>query len=113
MEVATIMHDMLSILSYQYLFLADIKYQYWAVNMHLDNHHYLAFYVSEIGAIQQTCMAQGAGTLFFTFGELLNIVLGLILLSQPKLLLLYRKTAKDTVLIAFYINNIFKAFKTY
>lgn len=58
-------------------------------------------------------MSQEAKTLFFTFNELINIILVSILLSQPKPSLLYRKTAKNTTLLIFYINNIFKTFTTY
>lgn len=58
-------------------------------------------------------MPQGAKTLFFTFGELINIVLGPIPSSQLKSLLFYRKIAKNTALFAFYIDDIFEAFKTY
>lgn len=51
--------------------------------------------------------------LFLTFDKFMNIVLVLILIFQPKLLLFYRKIAKNTALFIFYINNIFKAFKIY
>lgn len=51
--------------------------------------------------------------MFFTFDQLINIVLRLILLLQPELLLVYKKTAKDIALLTFYINNIFEVFKTY
>ena len=50
-EAATIMHDLLSISSYQYLFLADIKHRYWAVNIHPNNRHYLAFHIPGIDQV--------------------------------------------------------------
>ena len=43
----------------------------------------------------------------------MNIVLKPILASYPEPLLIHRKIAKDTTSFTFYINNIFKAFKTY
>lgn len=67
------------------------------VNVHLNDHNYLAFYVPGIGQVQSTCMPQGARTSFFIFGELINIVLRPIPSSQLEPLLFYRKTAKDTV----------------
>lgn len=58
-------------------------------------------------------MPQEAKTSFFTFDELMNIILGLILLSQPEFLLFYRKTAKNNTSVVFYIDNSFGAFKIY
>ena len=43
----------------------------------------------------------------------MNIVLGPIPSPIPKLLLLYAKTPKNSALLAFYMDNIFGAFKTY
>ena len=51
--------------------------------------------------------------MFFTFGKLINIVLRPISLPQPEPLLLYKKSTKNTTSFAFYINNIFGAFKIY
>ena len=48
MEIATTVYDLLSILSHQCLFLVDIKHGYWAINVHPDNCHYLAFNVPGI-----------------------------------------------------------------
>lgn len=58
-------------------------------------------------------MSQNARTLTFTFDKLINIVFKPILLSESKLLLLYRKIAKNTASFPFYIDNIFGAFKIY
>ena len=113
MEAATIVHDLLSILSHQYLFSADIKYGYCAANVHPNNGHYLAFHVPRIGQIQPTHMLQRAKTSCFIFSELINIVLGPIPSSKPKPSLLHGKTAKDSTSLAFYMNNIFRVFKIY
>lgn len=43
----------------------------------------------------------------------MSISFGPILLSQPKPLLFYKKTAKNTASFAFYMDDIFEAFKTY
>ena len=43
----------------------------------------------------------------------MNIILEPIPAPHPKLLLLYRKIAKDIALFIFYINDIFKVFKIY
>lgn len=58
-------------------------------------------------------MSQKVKTLFFTFNELINIILKPILYFQSKLLLFYGKTAKDFALLAFYMDNIFEASKSY
>lgn len=71
-------NDLLSIPSHQYLFLPDIKHGYWAININLNNWHYLAFHIPRIGQVQPTRMSQGARTSFFIFNELMNIVFGSI-----------------------------------
>ena len=112
-EIITIVYDLLSILSYQCLFLADIKHEYLLVNVHFDDRNYLAFHVSRIEQTQPTCMPQRARTSCFTFSKLINIVLGSISTLQSKSSLFYGKTAKDSALLAFYMDNYFEAFKTY
>ena len=113
MEAAVNIHNLLENLSYQCLFLADIKHNYWAVNMYFDDCHYFIFHVSRIEEVQSTRMSQGARTSVFTFGKLMNIVLGPI--PSPKLepSLFHAKISKNSTLPAFYIDDIFKAFKTY
>lgn len=83
-EMATIVYDLLSISFHQYLFLIDIKYGYWVINVHLDDYHYLVFYVLDIGQVQFTYISQRAKTLSFSFRELMNIVLGPIPIPKPK-----------------------------
>ena len=56
---------------------------------------------------------QGARTSVSTFGKLMNILLGLISSPKPEPSLLHVKTSKDFASLAFYINDIFRAFKTY
>lgn len=51
--------------------------------------------------------------LFFTFGELIKIIFELILSLQSELLLFYKKTAKNTILVIFYKDNIFRIFEIY
>lgn len=58
MEVITTVYDLFIILSHKYLFLADIKYGYWAINIYLDKHHYLTFHISGIRQLQTICMPQ-------------------------------------------------------
>ena len=113
MEAVLTVHDLLSILSYQCLFSADIKHGYWTVNIHPDDGHYLAFYVPRIDQVQPTHMPQGARISSFSFNEFMNIVFGPIPVLQPEPSLLYRKTAKDTTLLAFYMDDIFGVFKTH
>lgn len=91
----------------------DIKHKYWAINIYLNDFHYLVFYISRIDQVELTRMLQGAKILFFTFRKFMKIVFGPILLSQPKSLLYYRIIAKYIVLFIFYIDNIFKALKIY
>ena len=113
MEAIIIIPDLSNILSYQCPFSTDIKYKYWVVNIHFDNYYYLVFYVSKIWQIQPICMSQGARTSCFIFSQLMIIVFGSILFPQLKPSLLHGKTAKDFISLVFYINDIFKAFKTY
>ncbi len=112
-EAANNVHNLLSIASNQCLFSADIKHGYWVVNVHSDDRHYLAFHVPGIGQIQPTRMPQGARTSIFTFNELMNIVLGPIPAPQPEPLLLYGKSTQDPASLTFYMDDIFRAFKTY
>lgn len=107
------MHDLQSILFYQCLFLVDIKYGYQAVNKHSDDYHYLAFHLPRIGQVQPNYISQRPKILFFTFNKLISIVFGLILLSQPEFLLFYGITDQDIASLIFYIDDIFRAFKTY
>lgn len=58
-------------------------------------------------------MLQRAQISSFTFSELMNIILRPIPLPPSEPLLLYGKTTKDFALLAFYIDNIFRAFKIY
>ncbi len=113
MEAASTVHDLLSIPSHQYLLLADIKHGYWAVNIHPDDRHYLAFYVPGIGQVQPTRMPQGARTSSFTFSELMNIIFRPIPSAQTELSLLHGRTANDTASLMFYMDNIFRVFRTY
>lgn len=50
-KTAIIVYNLLSILLYQCLFSADIKYGYWAVNVHSNNRYYLIFHITEIGQV--------------------------------------------------------------
>lgn len=82
------------------------------VNIYLDNYHYLIFYIPRISQVQPICMPQGARILFLTFDEFINIILRLIPSPQLEILLFYRKTAKNTATLVFYIDDIFRTFKT-
>lgn len=93
--------------------MTDIKYKYWAVNIYLDNYHYLIFDILKIGQILPTHMSQRAKISAITFGELINIVSGIILLFQSKLLIFYRKIAKNIASLTFYKDNAFETFKIY
>lgn len=53
-KTATIMHDLLNILSNQSLFSTDIRHGYWVVNVYPNNRHYLAFHLPRIGQVQPT-----------------------------------------------------------
>ena len=113
MEAASTIHDLLNISSHQCLFLADIRHGYWAFNVHPDDKYYLIFHILGISQVLLNRMPQGAKTSSFTFNELMNIILGLISVPHPEPLILYGKIAKDTVLLTFYMDNIFGAFKIY
>lgn len=89
------------------------KHKYLVVNVHHDERHYLTFHVRGIGQVESTRMPQRARISSFTFNELMNIVLGPILAAHLKLSLLHRKITHELVSLAFYMDNIFGAFKTY
>ena len=113
MEVATNVHNLLTIPSNKCLFSADIKHEYWVVNVYPDDRHYFAFPVPGIGHLQSTDMSQGARTSSFTFNELMNIVFRPILIPQPEPSLLHARTTKKFISLAFYIDGIFGAFETH
>ena len=111
-EAATNVHNLLSIPSNNCLFSADIKHGYWVVNVYPDDRHYLAFHIPRIGQVQPIRMSQGARASFFIFNELMNIIFRPISLPQPELLLLNRKTTKNSACFTFYMDDIFETFKT-
>lgn len=113
METTANMHDIFNILSHQCLLSANIKQRYQAVNIYFDNCYYFAFHIPRIRQIQPTHMPLEAKTSFFIFSKLINIVFRPILPFQMKFLLLHSKMAKDSILLTFYIDNIFRAFKFY
>ena len=113
MEVVINVHNLLSIPSNKCLFSRDIMYRYWVVNVYLDDHYYLVFHVPGIGQVQPTRMSQRARTSSFTFNELMNIDLGPIPTPQLEPSLLHGKTTKDFAPFAFYMDDIFGAFKTH
>lgn len=67
----------------------------------------------ETAQVQPTHMTQGPRTSAFIFNKLINIVFGYIFSLQSEPSLLYGKSAKDNTLLVFYMDNIFKVFKTY
>lgn len=69
MKTTANVYDLLSILLYQYLFLIDIKYKYWVVNIYPENYYYFAFHVLGIKQIQPTHMLQEAKIVFFAFSK--------------------------------------------
>ena len=75
MELATNVHNLLSIPLNKYLFSADIKHKYWVINIYPDDCYYLTFYVPGIGQVQSKRMPQRAKTSSLTFNKLINIVL--------------------------------------
>lgn len=85
------------------------------VNVYPDDHdrHYFLFHLPRIEIIQPTRMLEEAGISSFTFNKLIKIILGLISAPQAKLLLLHKKTTRDSAIFIFYIDDIFEAFKTY
>lgn len=50
-KAATIVHNLLSILLYQCLFLVDIKHRYWVINIYSDNCYYFVFHIPGIRQI--------------------------------------------------------------
>ncbi len=81
--------------------------------MYLDDHHYLPFYVPGIGQIQLTCIPQRTKTFIFIFNELMNIILEPIPAPQSESSVHHGKSIQDPASLAFYIDDIFEAFKTY
>ncbi|KAI0992935.1 hypothetical protein K3495_g15249, partial [Podosphaera aphanis] len=54
----------------------DFKNAYWAISVHPDDRHILAFFVDGIGQLQPTVLPQGCQTATFTLTELMYIMLG-------------------------------------
>lgn len=57
-------------------------------------------------------MLQRVGTSVLTFGDLMNIILGPIPSSKPEPSLYHTITPRDFVMLAFYMNGIFRVSKT-
>lgn len=74
-KVVANVSNLLNILSYQSLFLANIKYKYWVINIYLNNYHHFIFYIPKIKQIQLIWMSQKAKTSSFLFDKLINIIL--------------------------------------
>lgn len=102
-------HAFLAIPSHRTLFQADIKHGYWAIAVHPDDRHYLAFHIPGLGQLQPTRMPQGTRTSSFTFTELMNIALGPIPPPHVEPSLLHPKTKTGAPDMAFYMDDCFGA----
>jgi hypothetical protein len=109
MEVSKRVHDLLSNPRHGCFSQLDLKHGYWAIEIHLEDRHYLAFTVPGLGQLQPTRMPQGARTSAFTKNEMMHIAFGPI--PEPNLepSLFYNKKQKDAVCMAFYIDDMFIA----
>lgn len=76
MQLSREAHGFLSLPTHAVFSQFDLKNGYWAVEIHPDDRHYLAFSVPGIGQLQPTRMAQGARSSSFTMNELGNIAFG-------------------------------------
>lgn len=75
--------------------------------------HYFTYHVFEIDQVKLTRMLYEVRMPSFTFNKLINIVFRPIHLLLSEFSIFYRKTVKDTDSLSFYMNNIFRTFKTY
>src|ERR1700741_4464367 len=73
-ELSSRIHDYLTDSSHEVFMQADIKHEYFSVEIHSENHHYFAFTVPDIGQLQHTRMPQGSRSTAFTFMKLMNLV---------------------------------------
>ena len=109
MELADRVHSLLSIPSHKTYFQADLKHGYWAVSVHPEDRHYLAFSIPGLGQLQPTRMPQGTRTSSFTFTGLMNIALGPIPAPKPEPSLLHSGIEHKPPDLAFYLDDIFGA----
>lgn len=113
MELANKVHEFLSVPSHGVFIHFDIKHGYWAVEVHPDDRHFLAFTIPGLGQLQPTRMPQGTRTSSFTMTEMMNIALGPIPEPFPEPSLLH-SVDKDTLPpVAFYVDDGFVAHRTY
>ena len=95
------------------LFSANMKHDYWNVEVHSKNKHYLSFYVFDFDQLQFTRMSQKTKFFFFTFIEFMSIVLKLIFESNFEFFLLYFDDQHTLIFIVYYMNDIFETHITY
>ncbi|SMY30407.1 unnamed protein product [Zymoseptoria tritici ST99CH_1A5] len=99
-------HDFLSRLTHQVYSSFDLKNGYWAVEIHPEDRHYLAFTVPALGQLQPTRMAQGARSSAHTMNELGLLAFGAIPPPQPEKSFLHAPTPKDLPDMSFYIDDL-------
>ncbi|SMR65003.1 unnamed protein product [Zymoseptoria tritici ST99CH_3D1] len=99
-------HDFLLRLTHQVYSSFDLKNGYWAVEIHPEDRHYLAFTVPALGQLQPTRIAQGARSSAHTMNELGLLAFGAIPPPQPEKSFLHAPTPKDLADISFYIDDL-------
>ncbi|OQO11727.1 hypothetical protein B0A48_03454 [Cryoendolithus antarcticus] len=111
MQLSREAHAFLSLPSHHCFSSLDLKNGYWAVEIHPDDRHFLAFSVPGVGQLQPTWMAQGARSSSFTFNELGNIAFG-ALPGEPSFLH-DERGREHPQHMTFYIDDIFPAHTTW
>lgn len=91
----------------------DLKYRYWAVEVHPEDRWMLSFTIPGIGQLQPTRMLQGTRTSSFTFEELMLIAFGRITPPQPEPSLLEWGEKGEPPAMAFYLDDGFSAGDSY
>ncbi len=77
-------HQFLSLPTHQVFSKLDLKNGYWAVEVHPEDRHNLAFSVPGVGQLQPIRMPQGQRSSSFTFNELGHIAFGALPEPNPE-----------------------------
>ena len=113
MKFLSKIHNYLLNLKHKCFFIANLKHDYYCIILHLKNHHYFTFYISEIKQIQFIKMQQDFKNADFTLTEFIYQTFKLLLNHFTSSLLLHNDIEENFAFLMFYMNNFFKNFKSF
>lgn len=113
MELTAKVQDMVSHPSIQIYVLLDVKHWYQSFEVHSDDKDYLAFYCLGKRQLQPIQMFQEASIQLFSLTKLMHIVTDLISLPLPELSLVDPSTQDTPAKLAFQMDNVYLAHKSF